>query len=70
MKLIALLGMIIVGLIIAAAGCYLYYKQTAKQKSIGNSLGNKVSTLGASYLISFGGILVVLGITFLIDVLK
>jgi hypothetical protein len=62
--------MIILGGIASILGAFKYHKQKTKEKINGVGVTSKTSALGAAYLMSFGGILIMLGVMFLLEVLK
>ncbi len=60
--------MTIFGSAVAGLGIYIHLKRQ-NSEAFKTSVLNRVTIVGASYLMSFGGILLILGVTFLYQIL-
>lgn len=58
---ISLVAMITFGAILAVGGGYMYHKRQSSEESDKTTKG-KISMLGAVYVMSFGGILLIVGV--------
>lgn len=69
MTIFALIGMLIIGVVISVVGGHSYHNQKKKEKIAGSDINSRASAIGAAHLMSFGGILIILGISYLFKVL-
>ena len=59
--MLGIILMFVAGLVIAVSGGYIYQKKQDSEKFINSPL-NRVTMVGASYLMAFGGILLIVAL--------